>query len=212
MGGIRTGILGTDADAHSSSDDDDVLGGGDPPGTLGAGNAVAMSSGKIGYVSKNWDADSPEVSTYDVSGATIDQVAAALQRQGQRWGHGGGELKLDIPADFSSSHSVTLTAKLAMHLPTWKQYEQAKDPEKVAWNRMFRKLRDHEDRHVAIAAEEASQLAQDLIDQTKAQALKLLDAAVRRLKARQKTLDDDTDHGAKPGVKYGDVILDLEGT
>ncbi len=141
-----------------------------------------------------------------------DQVAAALQRLSGRWGHGGGTLKLDIPADFSSSHTVTLSAQLGLHLPRWKQYDQARDVEQVAWNHMFRKLREHEDRHVEIVVEEANKFAEDLIGQTTTQALKALHTAIRSLKDRQKKLDDETDHGAKPGVKYGDVILDLAGT
>jgi predicted secreted Zn-dependent protease len=213
MGGVRVGVLGTDGAALGGGDDvDDVLGGGDPPPTLGVHAPVAMSTGKIEYVSKNWDPDGAEVTYYDVSGTTIDQVAAALQRAGRKWGHGGGKIKLDIPADFPSSHSVTVSAKLTIDLPQWKQYEQARDPEKMAWNRMFRKLRDHEDGHVEIAVAAAGKLAEDLIGQTTAQALKMLDAAVRRMKSEQQKLDDATDHGAKPGVKYGDVILDLAGT
>jgi hypothetical protein len=213
MGGVRVGLLGTDAAALGGGDDvDDVLGGGDPPRTLGVHAPDAMSTGKIEYVSKNWDPDGAEVTYYDVSGTTIDQVAAALQRIGTKWGHGGGTLKLDIPADFSTSHTVTVSARLGLQLPQWKQYEQARDPEKVAWNRMFRKLREHEDGHVEIAVAAAAKLAEDLIGQTTAQALKMLDAAVRSMKDSQKKLDDATDHGARPGVKYGDVILDLAGT
>jgi predicted secreted Zn-dependent protease len=213
MGGVRVGVLGTDGAALGGGDDaDDVLGGGDPPRTLGVHAPDPMSTGKIEYVSKNWDPDGAQVTYYDVSGTTIDQLAAALQRMGKKWGHGGGKLKLDIPADFSTSHSVTLSAALGLQLPQWKQYEQARDPEKVAWNRMFRKLREHEDGHVAIAVEEANELAETLIGQTTAQALKKLDAAVRRMQDSQKKLDDATDHGARAGVKYGDVILDLAGT
>ena len=213
MGGVRAGILGTDAAARGGGDDaDDVLGGGDPPGTLGVGDVVAMSTGKIEYVSKDWDPDSPkDTRPIVVSGATIELALAALNRL-HEWGLGGGTLKLDIPADFANSHSVTLSANLVRRLPEWKQYDTARGAEKAAWDHMFRKLTEHENRHVEIAAEEAKKLADDLIGQSTTEALKSVQTANRRLGGRQKKLDDETDHGARPGVKYGDVIMDLSHT
>jgi hypothetical protein len=212
MGGVRFGILGTEVPARGHADDDDVLAGGDPPGTLGVNGPVAMSTAKIEDVRKDWDPESPKLTDpIVVSGTTIDQVLAALIRLSE-WGKGGGVLKLQVPADFSSSHSVTLSANLVRRLPHWKEYDKARQSEKEAWTRMFRKLTDHEDRHVEIAVEEARKLADDLIGQTTTQATKSVRAANRRLEARQKKLDDETDHGAKPGVKYGDVIMDLSHT
>ena len=213
MGGTRTTLLGTAPAPRGGTDDPNILGAGDAPGTLGGtAEAVPMSTGKIEYVSKDWDPDTPKhTDPIIVSGANIDQVLAALNRLGE-WGKGGGILKLDIPADFSSSHSVTLSANLIRRLPQWKQYESARDAEKNAWNHMFRKLTDHEDRHVEIAVEEAGKLAQDLIGQSTREAKTLVNSANRKLEARQRQLDDQTDHGAKPGVKYGDVILDLSKT
>src|ERR1700730_2510101 len=97
MGGVRAGLLGTDAGARGGPDDGDVLGGGDPPGTLGLNGAVAMSTGKIEDVRKDWDPDSPKLTDpIVVSGATIDQVLAALNRLPE-WGKGGGVLKLQVP-------------------------------------------------------------------------------------------------------------------
>ena len=215
MGGVRVGILGTDAGVRGgtgAADSNDVLAGGDPPGTLGVDSADAMSAGKIEYVTKDWDPDSPKsTEPIVVSGATIDQVLRALNRLPE-WGQGGGVLKLAIPADFAGSHSVTLSANLVRRLPEWKQYDSARDAEKAAWNHMFRKLTDHEDRHVEIAVEEAGKLADALIGQTPAEAARTVAAANRRLEGRQKRLDDDTDHGSRTGVKYGDVILDLSHT
>jgi hypothetical protein len=214
MGGVRAGLLGTDAGLGAGPGDaGDILGGGDPPGTLGVIAADAMSTAKIEYVTKDWDPDSPKITTPSmvVSGATIDQVAAVLRNK-QEWGEGGGVLKLAIPRDFASSHTVTLSAILVRRLPQWKQYDSARGPEKAAWNHMFRKLTDHEDRHVEIAVEEAVKLAGALIGQTTVEATRTVAAANRRLQSRQKQLDDETEHGAKAGVKYGDVILDLSRT
>jgi hypothetical protein len=209
MGGVRAGLLGVEAGAPRAGCDDDILGGGDAPGTLGVN---AMSTGKIEDVSKDWNADSPKFTDpIAVSGATLAAVAEALQRRDE-WGQGGGVLKLAIPADFSSGHTVTLSANLVRRLPVWWQYDRARDVEKAAWNHMFRKLAEHEDRHVEIAVEEAVRLAQDLIGQSPTEAAKTVAAANHRLQARQEKLDADTAHGAKEGVQYGDVILVLSRT
>jgi Bacterial protein of unknown function (DUF922) len=212
MGGNRSRLLGTDAAARAGSDDDDVLGGGASPGTLGVDVAEPMSAAKIGYVQKDWDRDNPEFTKpFVVSGKTIDQVLAALNRLPE-WGEGGGRLELVFPRDFPGSGSVVLKAHLVHRMPEWREYDQARDVEQAAWTHMFRKLTDHEDRHVEIAIEQAEQLAGDLIGKTKGDAPAMVKAANDRMMVGQRRLDDQTNHGAKPDVPYGDVIMDLSRT
>jgi hypothetical protein len=213
MGGVRSGLLGTDAPALGGGDDsDDILGGGDPPGTLGINEAEPMSTAKIGYVKKDWDRDSPEFTKpIVVSGATIDKLWETLRDMGE-WGEGGGRLDLVFPRDFASSQSVVLKAHLVRRLVQWKEYDKVRDVEKAAWTSMYRKLMDHEDRHVEIAVEAAGQLADELIGKTKDEGKAAEKAANARMRALQQKLDDDTDHGQKKGVKYGDVILDMSHT
>jgi hypothetical protein len=211
MGNTRSNLLGTDASANANSGaDSDVLGGGDTPGTLGISDPVAMSTDTIEYVSKDWDADNPKDTTPSVviKGKTIDDVYNTLKRMGE-WGRGGGQLTMTPVRDFSKSHTVTLSANLVYQMPQWTGYDSAPAAEKQVWNRMYRKLTDHEQRHVAIAVEEAEKLASALIGQTIAQGQKATTAANRTMSARQQKLDADTHHGAKEGVEYGDVILDL---
>ncbi len=213
MGGVRSGLLGTEAPALGGGDDsDDILGGGDPPGTLGINEADPMSTAKIGYVKKDWDKDSPELTDpIVISGATIDQVWNVLKGMSE-WGEGGGHLELEFPGDFASSQSVVLKAHLVRRLVQWKEYDKAREAEKTAWTKMYRKLMEHEDRHVEIAVEEAEKLATSLIGKTKAEGKAATKAANTQMLSRQHELDAETRHGEKEGVKYGDVILDLSHT
>jgi hypothetical protein len=213
MGGVRSGLLGTEAPALGGGDDsDDIMGGGDPPGTLGINEADPMSTTKIGYVKNDWDKDSPEFTDpFVISGATLDQVWNVLKGMSE-WGEGGGHLELVFPSDFASSQSVVLKAHLVRRLVQWQEYDKARDVEKAAWTKMFRKLMDHEDRHVEIAVEEAGKLAAGLIGQTKSQGTAATKTANSQLLARQRKLDVETRHGEKEGVKYGDVVLDLSHT
>jgi predicted secreted Zn-dependent protease len=93
-------------------------------------------------------------------------------------------------------------------LPRWTGYDAASAAAKAEWDQMLGHLRAHEDRHVAIAIEEANQLAQDLIGHDIADIANMVTEANRRMATRQTELDTDTENGSKPGVTYGDVILD----
>ena len=100
-------------------------------------------------------------------------------------------------------------AALVYRLPRWANYAKASAKAKAEWDKMFAKLKAHEDRHLEIAIEEANQLAADLIGQDIGDIPAMVTEANRRMAQRQKDMDDASEHGAKEGVPYGDVIVDL---
>jgi hypothetical protein len=215
MGGVRVGILGTDAGARDrSAGSDDILGGGAPPRVLGVDEAIALDSIQriISKVTKDWDPPNPRTTPpIVVGGATLEKAAEQLNRLSE-WGQGGGSLRTEsIAAGTSTNLTVTMHANLVRRLPTWSGYTRASAGAKAEWDRMVRKLAVHEDRHVAIAIEEAEQLAKDLVGREISDIAQMVTDANARMQARQDELDDPshTDHGAKPGVQYGDVNLDI---
>jgi len=113
-----------------------------------------------------------------------------------------------ISTGTSTDLTIKMHANLVYRLPTWANYEKASDAAKEEWNRMYRKLVAHEDRHVEIAVEEANQCASDLIGLDIDKIGKIVTAANERMAQRQQKLDKDTANGSKPGVPYGDVFLD----
>jgi hypothetical protein len=125
---------------------------------------------------------------------------------------GGGQIRAErIPPGNSTNLTVKLQANLIRRMPTWSVYAKASPAAKAEWNRMIGKLGAHEDRHVAaIAVEEANKLAQDLVGKEISDIAQLVTDANARMQQRQDELDDpsNADHGAKPGVPYGDVTLD----
>jgi hypothetical protein len=215
MGGVRVGILGTDADARDRPDgSDDILGGGDPPGVLGVDDAIPLDTLQriIAKVTKDWDPPNPRTTPpIVVGGATLEKAAEQLNKLPE-WGQGGGSLRTEsIAAGTSTNLTVTMHANLVRRLPTWSGYARASAGAKAEWDQMVRKLAAHEDRHVAIAIEEAEQLAKDLIGKEISDIAQRVTDANARMQARQDELDDPshTDHGAKRGVQYGDVNLDV---
>lgn len=213
MGGIRTSVLGTEADAHVVSGDDDFLGGAGVPGVLGVDGLVPLDDLQqtVAKVTKDWDPPNPRSSpAIVVGGATLEQAAEQLNKLAE-WGEGGGSLRSERIATTTATHlTVKLHANLLRRLPTWSGYPKASAAAKAQWDQMVRKLAAHEDRHVAIAIEEAEQLAKDLIGKDISDIAPMVTEANARMQARQVELDDpaNTDHGAKPGVPFGDVNLD----
>jgi hypothetical protein len=212
MGGFRSGVLGTETSSPTGAFDHDpfdVLGGGDPPGTVGADEVVPLAERIIAKVTKDWEPPNPTTTPeIVVRSATLAGVARELNAL-REWGQGGGRLRADrIPAGTSTNLNVDLHAGLVYRLPRWTGYDAASAAAKGEWDQMLGHLRAHEDRHVAIAIEEANQLAQDLIGHDIADIANMVTEANRRMATRQTELDTDTENGSKPGVTYGDVILD----
>ena len=73
---------------------------------------------------------------------------------------------------------------------------------------MIEKLKAHEQRHMDITIEHGDALVQDLAGKEIGVIARMVTARNRQMAADQQKLDADTDHGAKPGVTYGDVFLD----
>jgi Bacterial protein of unknown function (DUF922) len=216
MGGVRVGLLGTEAGALPGADSDapvDVLGGGDPPRILGIDGPIPLDDIQriIAKVDKDWDPPNPRTTpAITVGGTTLAQAADALNRLPE-WGQGGGQIRAEpIRPGNSTNLTVKLHANLIRRMPTWSGYAKASPAAKAEWDRMIGKLGAHEDRHVAIAVEEAEQLAKDLIGKDISDIAQMVTDANARMQQRQDELDDpsNTDHGAKPGVLYGDVTLD----
>ncbi len=213
MGGTRDGLHGTQARPLPTSgggEQLDVLGGGDAPGTLGVDEPVPLDTSRIiARVTKDWDPPNPRTTPeITVGGTTLAQAGRELDQLAE-WGQAGGSLRAErIPAGNSTNLTVHLHANLLYRLPRWRGYASASAAAQAEWDRMFAKLKAHEDRHLAIAIEEAESLAQDLISHDISDIASMVTSANRRMQGRQDDLDHDTDHGAKAGVPYGDVTLD----
>ena len=215
MGGSRDSVFGTQVQSDSAGRGSggsitlDVFGGGDPPGVLGIGGPIPLGVSRIvAKVTKDWDPPSPTTTEIVITGKTLAQAGQQLNQQPE-WGQAGGRLRTDsIPGGNSTNLTVVAHANLVYRLPRWTKYAQASKAAQAEWDRMFEKLKTHEDRHLAIAIEEADALAQDLIGHDIADIATMVTAANARMAKRQKDLDDATDHGAKTGVPYGDVVLD----
>jgi hypothetical protein len=160
-------------------------------------------------VVKDWEPPAPRTTPeIVVAGRTLADAGAAIDRLNE-WGEGGGRLRAErIPVGTSASVTVTLHANLILRMPRWTGYAHASTAARAEWDRMIGRLQAHENRHMAIAVEEADNLARALMGVEIAEIAQMVTDANRTLQDRQDQLDTDTEHGARAGVPYGDVILD----
>ena len=206
MGGGRLpGSLSHDVTPHAGDFDPQFpTGGFEFPGPIGLDSSPVVTE-----VNKDWDPPNPSsIPEIVVKGKTLAQVADELNTLPE-WGRGGGSLRSDRLENVKTPEvTVQLRANLTMVLPQWDGYEQASAAAKKEWNRMIAKLRDHEQRHVDIAIEEADTLASALIGKPMSTIASMVTEANAKMAKRQRSLDAKTEHGSKEGVEFGDVVLD----
>jgi len=214
MGGNRIpGPIGTESamDGESVAGEGIVPGGGwvDPRPLGQESSPIPMAARIIIRVTKDWDPPAPKTTPWvEASGATLADVGAALEANDE-WGRGGGKLRFeDIPVGTSTNLTVTLHGNLELRVAEWKDYAKASAAAKKEWDRMTEKLTAHEQRHVDIAIEEFDKVASGLIGKDIAHISPMVTAANAAMKKRQIEFDQDTNHGSKKGVLYGDVYLD----
>jgi len=183
------------------------------PGVLGGGGAVPLGATPIVAVEKDWVPPNPDTSTLaNVGGRTLAQAGARLQALGE-WGRGGGAIRNEAqPVATAGGYTVRLHANLIKQLPTWSGYANASQAAKNEWDRMIMKLDAHEQRHLDIAVEEADACAEDIVGKDMSQVPARVTHFNARMARRQQALDRDTDSGSRPGVPYGDIILDTSVT
>lgn len=206
MGGGRLpGALSHDVTPHAGDFDPQFPSGGfEFPGPIGLDSSPVVTE-----VNKDWEPPNPgSTPEIVVKGKTLAQVADALNKLPE-WGRGGGSLRSDKLENVKTPEvTVQLRANLTMVLPRWEGYEGASEAAKNEWNRMTVKLREHEQRHVDIAIEEADALAAALIGKPMSKIASMVTEANTKLARRQQELDAKTTHGSKDGVLFGDVVLD----
>ena len=209
-GSIIPGTLGMEPLSANMQSQQGTLFNNSIPGSIGSSATPLAVQRIIAKVTKDWEPpNSRTTPAITINGKTLAEAAIALNRLSE-WGEGGGMLRTDvIPPGNTTDLDVKLHANLVMRLPTWAGYQAASKPAQNEWDKMIAKLRAHEQRHMDIAIEEANTLATELVGKEIGEIAKLVTNANKTMQKRQQELDKDTENGTKPGVNYGNVILDI---
>lgn len=208
------GVLGSDSSTTGAIDDGSLSSKSSkffPPGPLGGDDNGAVPldvTRTIKDVVKDWVPPAPTKTDIIINGKTLEDAAKELNKR-EEWGQGGGRLLNDaVGVGVSPDVTVKLHANLVLRMPKWTGYEKASPAAKAQWDQMVAKLKVHEDRHVAIAIEEANNLASALVGHEINDLAQMVTDANKTMNDRQIELDTITEHGSKEHVPFGDVILD----
>jgi predicted secreted Zn-dependent protease len=155
--------------------------------------------------------DGTRVEYYDVSGASIDELAREMRAKGaDGWaGTTWTDLKYHITMrpgpDGCRIDAVNATFDARVRLPRWAERSSAPPVAQQAWDALFAGLERHERGHVTIGQEAAGELERavretpaggrcaDLAAAAKGRA----DAVLAQLQRRQREYDERTDHGTR---------------
>lgn len=212
MGERTPGVVGLDPfenDPGTGEENPTRRGGFIDQGPGGIDAPIPLADRIITVVEDDWHPPSPdETPTVELTGKTLAEVVAQLNRMNE-WGKGGGSLRNEsVPVGTSASVIVKLKGNLVRRMPHWKNYDSASEKAQRAWNHMFRKLMDHEQRHMDIAVEQGDALAAELVGKEIGKLADLVTKYNGKMATAQQKLDADTDNGSRPNVEYGGVELD----
>jgi predicted secreted Zn-dependent protease len=141
--------------------------------------------------------------TFKVDAKTLKEAGDELNTRDE-WGKFEGDITYDYKSTGGLVTEVTLKPSYTLSMPKWSGYDKAPQACQQEWDRMYKKLVEHEDGHRDVHAESLAKIekwlekAKDLKEKTFFDDFKKL---VKEMQDNQKKFDKDTDHGAKKGVE-----------
>ncbi len=150
--------------------------------------------------------------TFDVKAPTLKGAGDELNKR-EEWGRFEGHI------DYASKTSkaklvteVTLKPWYIISMPSWLGYNNAPPKCQQEWNKMYRKLVDHEEGH-RLVHQETLEKMEKYVEKAKDLTEKVLDAEFKKLikemQDNQKKFDSATGNGSKKGVEL-DIAKECE--
>ncbi len=145
----------------------------------------------------------PKSSSMRINAKTLGGCIDELKRL-HEWGKFDGAIGYVYKADRNKQiANVTLKPSYTIKMPTWSGYKKAPKACKDEWDRMWKKLDEHEEGHRQIHLETLTAIEKAMsgktnlsIDQFETDLEKLLTEG----EVKQKKFDATTGHGSKKGV------------
>jgi predicted secreted Zn-dependent protease len=96
--------------------------------------------------------------------------------------------------------SATVDVEITVTLPKWPGATKLNKAARAEWERFFKAIKAHEQRHVNLVRQKLQSLAQKLVGKSPGDAEKTFQDAVDDLKKSSDDYDDISDHGRKEGT------------
>ena len=143
-------------------------------------------------------------SSIKIKAKTLGGALKALEKRDE-WGKFDGKIDYSYKADGDDNVTeVTLKPSYTIQMPTWDGYRKAPKACQKEWDRMWKKLDEHEDGHRLIHLEALAKISHTLgnetdlsVDQFKSDFAQMMQDG----QDNQDKFDTKTGHGSKKGVE-----------
>jgi predicted secreted Zn-dependent protease len=138
--------------------------------------------------------------TYTVDAGTLEEAAQQIEEReeaGETKWHPTYKTTLDEDGNVASA---TIDVEITVTMPKWPGAAKLNKAARAEWERAFKALKAHEQRHVNLVREKLKGLAEKLVGKSPADAEKTFQDAVDDLKKSSDDYDDISDHGRNEGT------------
>jgi predicted secreted Zn-dependent protease len=138
--------------------------------------------------------DTPTHSTYTVTGKTLAQAFASIQAYASKHSGEAGSVKwapswVITYGEDGYATGVKVTARIVKTMPSWKDAENLSTAAKAEWDRVYKELDDHENRHLEILTNGATYIGNSALGSSKKDAEKAAHDAKNSINADNVAID-----------------------
>ncbi len=158
---------------------------------------------------------------YDIHGRTVDEILAQMKRKGPAgWaGHTEAQVRYRFTTEPAgagcrlASYEASLEAQV--QLPRWTERDHAAPEVRAWWDRYLASLQNHENGHVRIGLDTASEVERVLratppaasCEAVRAEVSRRADPVLKRMQRLQDDYDQRTDHGRRQPLPKAPAAL-----
>lgn len=148
----------------------------------------------------------PQSETYEVRGATLAAVSAALDPV--EWGRCRWTVDYSFETAGGRATKVDITLHLTIRMPRWagEGFQQASVAAREEWQRMLGALQAHEDHHAGIARDWAPTFKERMLNKRQSRLARTHQQVLGEMEKEQKKYDKDSHHGQTEGVSLDTSI------
>lgn len=144
--------------------------------------------------------------TYTIAATTLQEVADQISQR-EEAGETTWNPQFTLAFDENgNATNVTVNVPISVTLPNWPGAAKLSRAAKAEWDRAFRVLKAHEERHVQLARNKLKDVAKSLVGKSQSEAETIFADAVAKLQKSSDDYDANSDHGRNEGTNIDTSI------
>jgi predicted secreted Zn-dependent protease len=144
--------------------------------------------------------------TYTIEATTLQEVADQISQR-EEAGETTWNPQFTLAfGENGNATNVTVNVPISVTLPNWPGAAKLSRAAKAEWDRAFRVLKAHEERHVQLARNKLKDVAKSLVGKSQSEAETIFADAVAELQTSSDEYDANSDHGRNEGTNIDTSI------